>query len=81
MVYQSTKALGAGWFSPGIKALPDHDLDVLLTLYSRVKVAPGFATRGEKSIASAVEKNAEGESKVSFGERMKRLKAKGYEKK
>jgi len=80
MVYQSTKAMGAGWFSPGIKALPDHDLDVLLTLYKSVMASP-TATRGEKSLASAVEKNAEGESKYSFGERMKRLKAKGYEKK
>ena len=78
MVYQSTKSMGAGWFLPKIKTLPDHDLDVLLVLYRRVSLTPS-SSRGEKSLASSVNKNAEAETPVSFGERMKRLKAKGYE--
>jgi hypothetical protein len=71
--------MGAGGFSTTLKALPDHDLDVLLSLYRRVSVTPSTATRGEMSVAGSVKKNAGEETPVSFGERMKRLKAKGYE--
>jgi len=80
VVYQSTKTMGTGWANPKMRALTDHDLDVLLALYGRVKAGAPPSTRGEKAVASAVSKNAEGEASVSFGERMKRLKAKGYEK-
>jgi hypothetical protein len=79
IVYQSTKAPGSVWLTPKLRSLTDHDLDVLLALYGRVK-AGAPSTRGEKSITSAIRKNAEGETPLSFGERMKRLKTKGYEK-
>jgi hypothetical protein len=79
IVYQSTKAMGAGWANPKVRALTDHDLDVLLVLYGRVKAGVPPSTRGEKAVASAVRPQAEAEPAESFGERMKRLKAKGYE--
>jgi hypothetical protein len=81
IVYQSVKAPGTGtrWKDPQLRSLTDHDLDVLLALYGRVGASRATATRGEKLVASSVGPSATEETPVSFGERMKRLKAKGYE--
>jgi hypothetical protein len=80
MVYQSTKSMATGWFNPKLRSLTDHDLDVLLSLYGRVRASPGTAVRGEKLLASGVSKSATEETPGTLGERERRLKAKGYEK-
>lgn len=75
LVYASVKAPGS---VKAVRNLTDHDLDVLLTMY---KSAVGRGTtRGEKGLMKGVEETATAEKPESFGERMKRLKAKGYEK-
>jgi hypothetical protein len=75
LVYTSVKAPGA--LDKKLRPLPDHDLDVLLTMYKKSTTIKG--TRGEVALAAAVKPQAEAEAPESFGERMKRLKAKGYE--
>jgi hypothetical protein len=79
IVYQSTKASGTNWFNPKIRLLTDHDLDVLLGLYTRVRASPATATRGEKAVASGVSVNASSETLGTLRERRARLKEKGYE--
>lgn len=77
LVYASVKAPGA--VGDKLRALPDHDLDVLLSMYKRVATTGSKATRSEVALATAVKSQGEAEKPESFGERMKRLKAKGYE--
>jgi hypothetical protein len=76
IVYQSTRSMGEAAFKPKLRSLTDHDLDVLLVLYKRVKLSGG--TRGEKYTASMVAKNAESETDTT-AQRVKRLGKKGYE--
>ena len=81
IVYQSTRSMGESAWKPKLRSLTDHDLDVLLDLYGRVKLIGG--TRGEKYTASMVKKNAEAEGDAEGDkllQRTRRLRAKGYEK-